>query len=319
MPEHICDQRILIAALDWGMGHTTRCVAVIKQLMAQNNMVFFAGNEQQTRFMRREFDGLKTLDLEGYGVQLDARKSTYWQMFVQLGKIKRTIKREQLFVANTVQELKIDVVISDNRYGFFSTVVPSVFICHQLRLKLPFMAGLVNRRLKGWIERFQCIWIPDRANNPLCGDLLLARFKIPAHFIGLLCRFKPVSAERQYDLIGIVSGPEPERSRFARQLETYLIRQKQSAALVGHAGNVKGITYFLDPTTDELGALLAAGGLIVSRAGYTTIMEMTVLQKKAVLIPTPGQFEQQYLASTIQQGQLRFVSEAEFLTETAAE
>lgn len=311
-PSAIQNRRILIAALDWGMGHTTRTAALLSQLIRQNNEIFFAGNELQIDFMRREFGLLNLLKLDGYGVLLDSKKSTYWQMVRQFRKIGRAIKTENRLVSQWVRDYQIDVVISDNRYGFFSPDTPSILLSHQLNLQLPHFKSLVNRGLKRRIEKFCAVWIPDDENHSLSGELSKANFSIPCYAIGALSRFRSNDQVQRYQYLGIVSGPQPARTGFAIKLENYLLRQNVPVALVGYAGNKKGVDYFPNPSTIEMERLLAQSSKIISRAGYTTIMELVSLEKEAILIPTPGQYEQIYLAATLKKPNIQFKKEEDF-------
>lgn len=309
-PDKIVSRRVLISALDWGMGHTTRCISIIRQLITQRNQVYFAGNENQRDFIKREFgDQLELLHVNGYGVTLDSKKSAYWQLLNQLPKIKKVIEEENRCVEKLVQQHQIEIVISDNRYGFFSGQTTNIFVSHQLNLQLPFLKKFVNSQLKKWIEKFDVVWIPDNEKESLCGELIAANLKIPKVFIGLLGRFKIIPADVKYDFIGIVSGPEPERTRFSKLLAAYLRKQNKNAALVGSKDIHEHIACFENPSTHELESLINASSCVISRAGYTTIMELLALKKCGILIPTPGQFEQEYLAKNIKSEFLNFVSE----------
>jgi hypothetical protein len=309
-PDKIISARILIAALDWGMGHTTRCVSIIRQLITQKNEIIFAGNLDQCAFIKREFeDQVKFVHLDGYGVTLDSQKSAYWQLLNQFSKIKKAIDAENKFVQKFVKEHKIELVISDNRYGFFSAQTNNIFISHQLNLQLPFLKRFVNSQLKKWIEKFDGVWIPDDEKKSLCGDLVLVDFVTPKIFIGLLGRFRKQEIPVRFDFLGIVSGPEPERTRFSKLLADYLCKQNKRVALVGAKEIYNDISCFENPSTQELQHLINESACVISRAGYTTIMELILLEKNAILIPTPGQFEQEYLAKNVQSEFLSFISE----------
>lgn len=309
-PDKISAGRILISALDWGMGHTTRCISIMRQLITQKNEIYFAGNSDQLAFIRREFeDQVKLVHLDGYGVTLDSQKSAYWQLLNQFSKIKKAIDAENKFVKKIVEENKIEVVISDNRYGFFSAKAKNIFISHQLNLQLPFLKRFVNSQLKKWIEKFDCVWIPDDEKKSLCGDLVLVDFAAPKIFIGLLGRFRKQEIPIRFDFLGIVSGPEPERTRFSKLLADYLCKQNKRVALVGAKEIYNDICCFDNPSTQDLQGLINESACVISRAGYTTIMELILLEKNAILIPTPGQFEQEYLAKNVQSEFLSFISE----------
>lgn len=312
-PENITQKKILIAALDWGMGHTTRCSALIKILLAQKNTLVFAGNEHQKAFIVREFPEIKCVDLPGYAITLNSKKSTYLQLLFQFGKLRKALKVESAIAESLVNDEKFDLIISDNRYGFRATDTINILLTHQLNLQIPAFRKVVNKRLRKWINQFDMVWVPDRKERPVCGDLIKSDLQAPVHFIGFLSRFTPEEKPIRYDIVGTLSGPEPERSRFAQLLTTYLLKQNKRVALVGTTGNFPEIDYYPNPTTGELSDLLNSSALVVSRCGYTTLMELISMNKKALLIPTPGQYEQEYLASIIHAEGIDFINEPDFL------
>ncbi|NOQ71609.1 MAG: hypothetical protein GQ574_06395 [Crocinitomix sp.] len=304
IPETIKNQKVLIAALDWGMGHTTRCVSVIRTLIKANNEVVFAGNEQQLNFIKIDFPGIKTETLQGYDIQLDSTKSTYLQMARQQKRIMKAIKKENSWLKKYVETNKVDYVISDNRYGFYHADIPSVIITHQLNLQVPTFKMITNWIIKRLIEKYDCCWVPDDEKRTLTGELSNAEIKIPVHFIGLLNRFEKIEVQHKYDFLVILSGPEPERTNFLNDCKNKAADLGSNIAFVG--AKVDQYDSFVNPTTAELSLLIAQSNCVYSRAGYTTIMEMVGLNKKAILIPTKGQYEQEYLATYIQHSQLKF-------------
>lgn len=314
LPNEIKNSRILIAPLDWGMGHTTRCVSLIKKLIEQENEIFFAGNEAQINFIKREFPTIKTTFLKGYNIALDSEKSTYWQVIKQLNKVRVAIKAEQVFANSFVAENNIDSIISDNRYGLYAKQTKNIFITHQLSLQIPFGKKLIDKNIKAWVEKFDCCWIPDREENGFCGALIEADLTIPKLFIGHLTRFKKAETAIKYKYLAIVSGPEPTRTQFAKKLVDYLLAKNEPCAIVGIKGNQKQVDFFDKPTTAELEKLIHQSETIISRAGYTTIMELGALGKQCILIPTPGQYEQEYLASHVKMENFQFVSEKTFFS-----
>jgi UDP:flavonoid glycosyltransferase YjiC (YdhE family) len=306
-PRDISNKTVLLAALDWGMGHTTRCVSIIRALLKQGNELIFAGDDNQIHFIRKEFPGIKTEKLEGYKILLDSNKNTYLQMARQQKSMLKAIKNENSWLKNYIQANKVDVVISDNRYGFYHNEIPSVIITHQLNLQLPTFRLITNWIVKRLIEKFNAVWVPDDAQRTLTGELSNQKLNTPIHFVGLLNRFEQVKAEKKYDYLVILSGPEPERTNFLEYAEEEMLNLGVTAAFVG--AQVDGFDSFFYPTTTELGTLIAQSDCVFSRAGYTTIMEMIGLNQKAELFPTKGQYEQEYLAKHIKHPQLTFFNE----------
>jgi UDP:flavonoid glycosyltransferase YjiC (YdhE family) len=303
-PTNLTNKRILIAALDWGMGHTTRLVALLKQLLAQENQLIFTGNPAQCQFIKAEFPEIELAELSGYEIHLDSKKSTYWQLFQQGFKVKKAIKAEKEWLAKFVTKNKVDLIISDNRYGFFHPKIKSILVTHQLNLQIPYFRRMVNRNLRRMIEKFDVCWVPDTENRWLSGELSHTKLKIPLVYIGILNRFQKLQLPINFDYLVILSGPEPEKTNFKQELLKQLSATPSSVCIVG--AQVTGYPCHSNPTTTELAELIAKSDTVISRAGYTTLMEMVDLNKQAILIPTKGQYEQVYLANYVKHPKIEF-------------
>lgn len=299
---------VLLSALDWGMGHTTRCVHLIHTLFAANNKVIFAGNVKQCDFLKKDFPEMECVHLDGYNVFLNSKNNTYAQLAKQFIKLKKAIKRERDWLKKFVANHKIDCIISDNRYGFYHPSITSVLLTHQLNLQIPFFKRLANKWLAKAIEKFDACWVPDTADHALSGELSKRKLKIPTHFIGPLCRFKALTAEKKYDFLVILSGPEPEKSNFLTYILNEFSEPCPPARVAFVGAHLTNYDSFQNPSTVELELLIAKSDIVISRAGYTTIMEMVYLNKKAHLYPTKGQYEQEYLAKTLKHPQIKFIS-----------
>ena len=310
LPE-ISNKTILISPLDWGFGHTTRCVSIIKALLINNNSIIFAGNLAQVNFIKNEFSEIKIELIEGYNVELSSKKSAYSQILNQLYKINKAIGFEFKWVKNYIEKHNVDLIISDNRYGFRSPKVESIFIGHQLNLELPKFKKIVNSILIKKINQFNKVWIVDDEKINLAGKLSNPKeLKIPYCYIGLLSRFTAVSLVLKYDYLILVSGPVPENTLFLKEVELFASQSKLKIAIVStvkSANELINVDYYYYPTTGELNTLLNSSKTIISKAGYTTLMELLILYKNAVLIPTKGQFEQEYLALSIKNDRFKFV------------
>ncbi|HIP37589.1 MAG TPA: hypothetical protein EYG85_12130 [Crocinitomix sp.] len=292
---------ILFSALDWGFGHTTRCVSLIQHLLAHSNQIIFAGNTTQIAFIKKEFPLVKTEFIKGYNIRLSSKKSTYVQILNQLFKIYNAIKKEQKWVENFITKHSVNVIISDNRYGFRNPAIKSIFMGHQLNIYVPNFRKFVNKKLSKYVNRFDKCWIVDDKQHHLAGDLSNPMYlTIPFEYIGLLNRFKPKQQNLTYDYLVIVSGAEPENTIFLKEVELLFKITNQNIAIVSTTtsdNNIKNATYFYYPTTKELDQLISQSKIVISKAGYTTLMEMVALNKLCYLIPTKGQYEQQYLST----------------------
>lgn len=311
-PDQIFNKVILISPLDWGMGHTTRCFPIISQLLNQKNQIIFAGNEFQIDFVKRDFPNLEFLFLAGYQMSFNSERSTYFQMLSQILKMKAAIKKEKHWLNNLINKRKIDVVISDNRYGFYHTKTINILITHQTELQIPAFQKLINRKLEKWINSFDCCWVPDEPNQLLSGKLSNGITHKPKYFIGILSRFQKREFATVYDLAILLSGPEPQREQFKTKLENHFRNSNLRIAAIGWTGTNQKISYFKNPSTLQLETILNQSAKVLSRAGYTTLMELYKLQKKSVLIPTPGQFEQEYLANSLKIDFIEFENEKRF-------
>lgn len=310
-------QKVLVAPLDWGLGHATRCIPLIHGLQEAGMEVVLAAEGAQAALLLREFPGLECLPLFGYRARYSKSGWTLpFRMMLQSPQLFNTISRERAWLAEVIETHGIDLVISDNRYGLSSKKVPCIFITHQLTIKAQFgwLENILQKINYRFINRFTCCWVPDAGGDENLAGVLSHPKKLPAvpvHYIGLLARFVPQQTAQKFDVCVVLSGPEPQRTllekKIVRELfsvegKVLLVRGKPSAAdifaLPPH------VTVYNHLPTEDLQQLVLQSQLIVSRSGYTTVMEMAALGKKMLLIPTPGQTEQEYLAARLQQMQI---------------
>lgn len=307
-------KRILIAPLDWGLGHATRCIPVINELLAQNAEVVIAADRRPAELLKKEFPELQHVRFPGYVIDYPVDGSMAWKISRQLPVFFRGVAEEHRVLESLVKEHHIDAVISDNRWGAYSSSIPSIYMVHQLRIMLPpliawgqFIVDFANARL---IAPYNEYWIPDHQGTMnLSGDLCHPSV-LPknAHFIGPLSRFSAVtpSEEPTIDVLAILSGPEPQRTL----IETILVDQLKRTslrALVVRGTPERNVTLSVAPNvtlvsalnTKELTEAIAASRIIISRPGYSTVMDYAALGVKAIFIPTPQQTEQEYLAKRL--------------------
>jgi uncharacterized protein (TIGR00661 family) len=299
-------KRILVCPLDWGLGHATRCIPIIKKLLEKNAEVLVAADGRPLELLKQEFPKLQFTTLKGYGIKYPSSGSMALSMFLSIPKILNGIRKENREIERIIREHKIDVVISDNRYGCYNRNIKSIFITHQLMVKSPFAEKLIHNIISSYIRKYDECWIPDvRGNENLSADLSHKYPLLPnTFFIGPLSRFsgKTISSP-EYDLMAIVSGPEPQRSIFERLVSEQIYRNNLRALIVFGIpeGNKKtekkgNVTMINHLNTDEMEKAIRSSGIIISRSGYSTVMDLCLLEKKAIFIPTPGQTEQEYLA-----------------------
>lgn len=311
--------KVLVAPLDWGLGHATRCIPVIRELLLRNCDVSLASSGHALALLKKEFPLLLAFTLPAYHPVYPSTGSMVWKMASQLPKFAVAIRREHWRIEQLISENKIDLVISDNRYGCWSALTTSVFITHQCNILLPkgyawlarFIA-MVNRKL---IEKFAICWIPDSGDNHNLAGVLAAndkKIKTEITYIGNLSQFM---TQRQraikYDVVCIFSGPEPQRSI----LEKIVIKQVQQSGLRYFV--VRGLPNLSCPAIrsgnsvdflqgEELQTLIEQSAYVIARSGFSTIMDLAKLGKKAIFIPTPGQTEQEYLADRLMQMKIAY-------------
>lgn len=319
--------RILVAPLDWGLGHATRCIPLIRLLLQEGAEVVLAGEGAQQHLLTTEFPQLPFLPLTGYHVRYSSSgKLMAWQMLLQSQKLFSIIKKEHKWLQEIVATHKIDAVISDNRFGLYHPGIPCVFITHQLTIKSPFgkwTERLLQKRNYKYINRFTQCWVPDNKDGSLAGDLSHPAQlpAIPVQYTGTLSRFQKnnVAAIKDHLLI-VLSGPEPQRTLLENILLPQVSQYNGTATVVrGLPGNhniipsTNMIRCYNHLSSGELNIEMEKADFVISRSGYSTVMDLAALQKKSILIPTPGQTEQEYLGDYLsKKGWAAVASQKEF-------
>jgi uncharacterized protein (TIGR00661 family) len=317
-------KKILVAPMNWGLGHAARCVPIIRELLSGNVEVVIAADGKALQLLRIEFPELKWIRLPGYNIKYWWEGSATFQILLQLPKIILSFYRERKWLKQFIKEEKINAVISDNRYGLYSEKILCVFITHQICIQLPAafkgMETSFYRLNKKLIERFDQSWIPDFEGEKNLSGNLSHQFPLPenALFIGPLSRFTysgstvPTVPPVKRDLLIVISGPENQRTKFEKllteqakklALKVLMVRGIPEAVGMdtnrGHNHHEKVTSNFSKVdflNAEELNHAFLSSKIILARSGYSTIMDLAATRSKAILIPTPGQTEQEYLA-----------------------
>jgi uncharacterized protein (TIGR00661 family) len=301
-------KKILIAPLDWGFGHATRCIPIIHELLKRRCTVLVAGSGDSLLLLKREFPHLTFYNLPAYAPVYSRKQSMILKLIIQIPKFVATIRKEHLEIERLVEQHGIDFIISDNRYGCWCAKTPSIFITHQLHILMPrrlkWIEPLVGRLNKWLIRKFSHCWIPDYMDEKfnLSGKLSMNDEAMLGQvtYIGPLSRFRRAdNLQNTYDLVCVFSGPEPQRSIFeetvCRQLRGSCLRYLVIRGVLSKSGSTQeNEIAFLD--TKDLQGIISQSLMVIARSGYSTIMDLAALGKKGVLVPTPGQTEQEYLA-----------------------
>ncbi len=302
-------KRILICPLNWGLGHATRCIPIIRLLIKKNAEIIIATDGRPLELLKQEFPDLEFIQLKGVDITYPDENSMIWKMIFSIPKIINGIYKEHESLKKIIEEKKIDIVISDNRFGMWNKKIKSIFITHQLMIKIPFAEKLLHHMNIYFIKKYDECWIPDMEDaTNLSGDLA-HKYSLPtnAFFIGSLSRFNKTSisipSAITYDIMVIVSGPEPQRSIFEK-LAIEQVRQSKLKALIvcgkteiqHKRETINNMEIVSHLKTDEMEKAILQSKIIISRSGYSTVMDLAILGKKAIFIPTTGQTEQEYLA-----------------------
>jgi uncharacterized protein (TIGR00661 family) len=306
------DKKILVAPLDWGIGHASRCAPVIGMLKQKGAHVIIGSSGRSAAFLKAEFPDTDHIDLPGFEISYPHHGSMSLRLLRRSPVILSATHREHRQLENLIEDLGIDAVISDNRFGLWSSKAYSIYITHQVSIKAPsgwsFTEGLLYMVHRRYIAHYNECWIPDLdEDDGLSGELAHKRkCPVPTSFIGPLSRFEPPEGslpEKKYDVMAIVSGPEPQRSILeglllaqlkASDMRSMLVQGKPEETEHRNVGNVDIHSHL---KSQELRNAILASGTIICRPGYSSIMDLSVLGKQAIFIPTPGQTEQEYLAT----------------------
>jgi uncharacterized protein (TIGR00661 family) len=303
--------RILVAPLNWGLGHVTRCIPIIRELEQMGAVVFLASDGAALDLLKAEFPHLPAFELPSYRIRYGSHNMIF-NIGKKLPRILFAIRAEQWETQILVRKHGITGIIADNRYGCFTKYTHNILLTHQLNLKVPnkILQWTANKILRLSMKKFNAVWVPDHPESPGLADTLShgKTGKQEINYIGILSRMEYLEAEIEYDLAVVLSGPEPQRTYLENKLlEQILVLPLKSIIIRGKthakehyyaADHIELVSYL---TSKELNKVLLASKWVVCRSGYSSIMDLVVLRKKALLIPTPGQTEQEYLAQQLAQ------------------
>ena len=307
-------KKILVGILDWGLGHATRCVPLVSYLLQTQCQIFIAATGYQKKILEEAFPEVRFLDPPPYRIQYPpGGKNLLLSIVKQLPRLKKLIQEEHEWVSKVVLEHQIDLVISDNRYGFHAPGLPSAFITHQLSPRSGWgpLVDLAAQKLHyRYINAFDECWVPDLAADGGLAGALSHPPTLPPNvsYIGPLSRFTlGESTLGESGVLVVMSGPEPARTEFESivrpQLKTSGIPYRLVRALPGDEDGLEPFE-INHAGVAEMGKWMAEADVVICRSGYTSVMDLLSLRKKAVLVPTPGQTEQEYLAEHLQKKKL---------------
>ena len=305
--------KVLYGVCSWGLGHATRSLPIIRKLIDEDANLTIISHGNALKFLKDELRGkeVRFFDIKDYPIPVSETKGAfiaksimYWPRFMQ--RMNRGIK----FVARLSEKEKFDVIVSDGRYDIYSRRIPSFLITHQVRILNPFKLRLFEYGSEifnlFFLKRFVKFIVPDyedsdNLSGKLSHDLKLIR-KDQLSYVGVLSDFRRRNLKRDIDLLISLSGPEPQRGILERIIMNQLSKidgkivftlGRPDRRISKDMGNVK-VYSIVD--RDKREELMNRAKMVMARSGYSTIMDLAVIKTKALLIPTPGQTEQEYLA-----------------------
>lgn len=304
---------VLVAPLDWGLGHATRCIPIIRLLIERGCNVMIGGSGPSLELLKRTFPALESHTLPAYNPEYSASDRMMLTLGRQLPKFLKTIRHEHEVVERIIQAKAIRWVISDNRYGCWSKHAKSTLVCHQLSPRPPdglrWLRGLTDYLHATFVRRFSSVWIPDVAGAGNLSGELSENKHVQGSFVGCLSRFQSPCVDQRatHDVLFLLSGPEPQRTLFESRIMAEVARYPVQGLMVRGVPSassrqvVQGDLTKLDFAEPEaLRDYICSARLVICRPGYSTLMDMMALGKRVFLVPTPGQTEQIYLAERLE-------------------
>ncbi len=308
--------RVLYGVCSWGLGHATRSLPIMRKLIEEKNELTIVSHGRCLDLLKMEFgDDAKYLDCEDYPLPYTEKSKVFLLKFCWFGpRLIRSMITEHKKIVKYIDSNKFDIIISDNRYGIFHRSIPSYFITHQLRVIAPGRLWLIENSWERFNIHFQNyfknIMVPDYEEDGISGDLShdLKHLDLKkVVYFGIMSDFKKRSVSEDVDFLFSISGPEPQR----QVMEDLIIKQVNNVS-----GNIvlslgrnlnEGVDEKIRSLNDniklypflpskEREMIMNKSKFIVSRSGYSTLMDVYALGKKAMFVPTPQQTEQQYLA-----------------------
>jgi hypothetical protein len=308
-------KNILICPLEWGLGHAARMIPLARRLREMNNNILIASGEKHLALFRTEMPGLTYIHFSGFSPGYSRYFPQYLSLLLKTPLLLYHIILEHFRLKKIIRVYDIDIVISDNRFGLWNREITSVYITHMPLIPFPkplrfleFLGVLLHRIV---IKKYSLCFIPDLPGELNVSGRLSHGVNLPGNvrFAGIFSRFisSDIPPKRSPDefrhITIILSGPEPQREMFRQKLSR-LLKDKEPVLVIlegrpdrekeiVRTGNILSYNHL---TASEMARMLTGSESIISRSGYTSIMELISLNCGALLIPTPGQTEQEYLA-----------------------
>ncbi|MBN2065603.1 MAG: glycosyltransferase [Candidatus Thermoplasmatota archaeon] len=327
--------KIIYAICSWGLGHATRSLPVMRKILDEGHELTIISYGRSLNLLKKELgDAADYHDVPDYPMLLSenarqfmAKSVVYWPMFI--ARMEAGLQRLQ----NILKKRPYDRIISDGRYDMYSRSIPSFFISHQMRIMNPLRMRMFETGSETFnlffFKRFCGTIVPDYKEDSLSGDLSHQLRKIDEnklHYVGVLSDFKKKAMKKDIDYLVSISGPEPQRTMFENTLYEQIDDLDGNVVITlgksekQEAFNQKNAQTYSFVPKDKRESLLNRARLVISRSGYSTMMDLAVIGAKALMVPTPGQIEQEYLGQyhnkkgtfyTVNQNHLHLKEDAE--------
>ncbi len=294
-PKNVSNKRILISVLNWGMGHVSRSIGLINQLISQENDIFIACDENQKNIFKEYFPTENYISHDGYPFHFSGKGNFALDLLKSSKGLSSRMKMEYSQVAKYIEEHQINLVLSDHRYGFRSDKVPSIFITHQLNLPVKWYQSMIQKRHVKLMKRFSEVWILDYSDNRLAGKLSKKIEGVNASYVGPYSRFMLYDLkEKDTDSILITSGPLVYAQQFLNEQLKNELKKKFKVIAPPETTIAEEIQRLSNNWKTQDKELLTCKK-IISRSGYSSVMDVHFLQCEFQFYPTKGQAEQEYL------------------------
>ena len=304
--------RILVCPLGWGLGHVSRDIPIINLLLKNGNEVIVAADKSQLLIISQRFEGIHTIHFPSFKVQFSKKQNQVMPLIWIAIRLPYHIVKEHIILKRLIKQHKIDLVISDNRYGLWNRSVKTILITHQLKVIFPYpftvLEPIGSRFIRAFINRYNCCWVPDfEESQGIAGELSHPnKLTSNSRYIGILSRFietQKFSMPERWELVAVVSGPSPQRELFIKEIENLArIHNLKTLIIKGNPREGSGIIeqngiWYTGHLNDEVFAhVLRTSKFLICRAGYSSIMDLIALGVSGLIVPTPGQTEQEYLS-----------------------
>jgi uncharacterized protein (TIGR00661 family) len=302
---------LIYGVCSWGLGHATRSLPIIRKLIKEGNNITIISNGRSLELLKRELnDSVDYLNIPDYPMLLSensrqfmVKSVIYWPFFIR--KMQSGFNK----LTNILKSKECDLIISDARYDIYNRKIPSFFISHQMRIMNPLRIKSLEYGSEifnlFFFKRFRGVIVPDFKEDSLSGDLSHNLKKIDENkinYVGVLSDFKKKDKKKDIDYLISITGPEPQRTFFENKMLSQIkhldgniiVTLGKSEFLKNNFNeNIKFYSYLNKHEREDL---LNRSKILISRSGYSTILDLSVLGIKALMCPTPGQIEQEYLA-----------------------